>query len=198
MKNVKMILGALALAPALLSCAAEPGEDEDALAEDVALPEDVPLAETVSALCLVPPTPPPADLSWVLSATNTVEAAYVDPDNGECDNYVVNARYVDDFQVTIVEPADTAEKCVNTNLYVRKYSTNHTGVWSYLDTETISGVWTVNGCRMPKFDWYAHNSFSSRVSITSKRTYTSGQWGVIQRGLPFVVRATDFYVAPPN
>ncbi len=202
MKNGKTILGALALVPALISCAAEPGDD-GALDEDGArsgqLEDSAALAERASSLCLLPPTPPPPDLSWVLSATNTVEAELVDPDNGECDNYVVNARYVDDFQVTLVEPADTPEKCVGTNLYVRKYTKNDTsGAWSYLETETIGGVWTVNGCRHPKFDWYAHTTSDARVSITSKRTYSSGQFSVIQRGLPFVVRATDYYNPPPH
>lgn len=196
MNNVKMMLGALALAPALLSCAAEPGDD-GAIGQPDTTAEDVTLAEDVSSLCILPPTPPAADASWVLSDSDTVRAAYVDPDNGECDAYVVNARHVEDLEVTVVDSASSPESCVGTSLTVRRYFKNSSGTWTADGASTALGVWTINGCRLPKLTWNAHTTSDARVHITSKRQYGS-PYSLLLRGLPIVVRATNYYLPPPN
>lgn len=197
MKNVKMMWSALALAPALISCAAEPG-DEGAVTEDDAIVEDVALAETASALCLVvPPTPPPYDAHWVLSDTLTSKAALVDPDNGECDAYVLNARHVEDIEVTVVDSASSAESCVGTQLTVRRYLKDNSGTWSSQGAVTVTGVWTINGCRLPKVSWNASTQSDARVHVTSKRQYGS-PYSVLLRGLPIIVRATNYFIPPPN
>jgi hypothetical protein len=199
MLKTKLLPLALAISPAMMACATEPATDgtDETSGDEVAPLDTEHLGEVSSALCLAPPTPPSYDLQWILSESNPSDAVYVDPDNGECDAYVINARFVDDLEVTVTDAATTADRCVGTSLYVRRYLKSASG-WSYEGTSTVTGVWTIDGCRLPKLTWFAHTTSDARIHITTKRTYTSGQFGVLLRGLPFVARATKFYNPPPN
>jgi hypothetical protein len=190
----------LALAPVMVACAVEMESDADSDQLRAADGLDGAGLGTVQrALCAPPPTPPPYDVHWTLSDTNLSDAAYVDPGNAECDDYVVSARYVEKMEVTIVDQADTAEKCVGTTLYVRKYLKSPiNGSWSADGVDTVTGVWTHEGCRLPKNVWNAYTTSDARIQITSRRTYTSGQFGVTLRGLPFVVRATKYEPSVPS
>ncbi len=184
----------MALAPALSACATE-ASDELLSGDEL---EDTELATAQSALCLLPPTPPPYDVHWDLTGTISARATAVDPGNGECEGYVINARNVETFQVSITEPADTPDKCVGTSLSVREYEKNSNGSWSFVELETVTGVWTHTGCRQPKVTWNANTDSDARIRITSKRTYTSGQFSVLLRGLSFYASATKFVADVPN
>lgn len=199
MMKMKLLPLALAMSPAMIACATEPsteGTDEPD-GDGVAAVDTEHLGSSASALCLAPSTPPPYDRQWILSDSNPSDSVWVDPDNGECDSYVINARFVDDLEVTITDPATTPDKCVGTSLYVRRYLKTSSG-WQYEGTSTVTGVWTIDGCRLPKSTWSAHTTSDARIHITTKRTYSSGQFGVILRGLPFTARGTKFYNPPPN
>jgi hypothetical protein len=199
---MKMKLLPLALAPAMIACALAPETDEtagDHESVDTADTADTAhLGSTSSALCLIPPTPPPADRQWFLSAANPSDAVYVDPPNEECEAYVINARNVEDLKVTVADAASTADKCVGTTLYVRRYSRSSAGIWTSNGVSTTTGVWTVEGCRLPSSTWSAHTPSDARIHITTKRTYTAGQFSVTLRGLPISALATVYYNPPPN
>lgn len=195
-----MCLLPMALAPALSACATEASDEllVDELLVDDEL-ENTELATAQSALCIIPLTPPAYDVHWDFTGSIAVRVAHVnEPGSGECEAYVINARNVETFQVTLNEPADTADKCVGTSLYVREYKKNSNGSWSFVEQETSTGVWTHTGCRQPKVSWTAHTQSDARIHITSKRTYTSGQFSVTQRGLAFIATANKFEPTVPN
>lgn len=196
-----MCLLPMALAPALSACATEAESDEN-LDEDLLIDdelENAELATAQSALCIIPPTPPAYDVHWDFTGSIATRVAYVnEPGSGECEAYVINARNVETFQVTINEPADTPDKCVGTSLFVREYEKNSNGSWSFVEQETATGVWTHTGCRLPKVSWAAHTQSDARIHITSKRTYTSGQFSVTQRGLSFVASGNKFETSVPH
>ena len=146
--------------------------------------------------CAPPPTPPPWNRSWVLTESNPSFAAQIDPDNGQCDAWVINAHNVEDLKVTVVSHADTPEKCVGTLLTTRRYARDATS-WNYVGAASATGVWTIDGCRLPSITWNADTTSSARIHITTRRSYTSGQYTVLTYGLPFVARAS-LYVPPPG
>lgn len=185
------------LAPTLVACVEQEGEprDDDA---DVS-PEDTAGVDEAAALavCIAPPTPPAYDRRWTLSSSNPSDEATVDPPNSGCADYVIGARNAEGIQVALTSPATTPDQCVGTVLTVRKYSqASNSLAWTAAGVVTASGVWTVTGCRLPTFAWPAHTTGEARIHITSRRTYTSGQFIVNLGGLPFHASAQVFVPGP--
>jgi len=185
------------LAPSLLACVADtdvPEEGELDLGDQPAA-EAEPRSSETSAFCGPSPIPPPADRFWTLSASNPTDSVVIDPANGECDDYVINARNVETMVAAVTDPATDPDKCVGTSITIQRYEKGSDSSWTAEGAVTATGVWTITGCRLPIASWTAHTQSDARIQIRTKRTYTSGMYTVTLHGLRF--QATAHVYEPP-
>jgi hypothetical protein len=196
--RLKKSVWCLLLAPSLLACVSESGESEELEGDGADVADVAESAPDALTFCAAPPTPPPWDRHWTLSASNPSDAAVIDPDNGECDDYVISARNVETLTAAVTEPASDPDRCTGTSITTRRYEQKTDGSWSYVGFVTETGVWTISGCRLPSITWTTDTPRDARISVTTKRTYTSGQYSVRILGLKFRGSATVYVNEGPS
>lgn len=196
MRSMNCVLVTL-LAPSLLACVTETDVSEQPTdeGEPVAEPAATPSEENL--FCPPPPLPPGWNRAWVLTASNATDGENIDPSNGQCDSFVIDAHNVESMLVSVTSQTNTPAACVGTSLTTRRYLKNGS-TWSSAGSVSESGVWTIDGCRLPSILWTAHHPDHARLHITTKRYYTSGQYSVLQYGLPFQARAWRYVPEVPN
>ncbi|MEJ7596337.1 MAG: hypothetical protein WKG01_00390 [Kofleriaceae bacterium] len=194
MRSNNCLLVAL-LAPSVLACVTETDVSEEPRDESEPITEPAP--PEAAALCPAPPTPPPWNRSWLLTASNPTDGGQFDPPNGQCDSWVINAHNVESLLVSVTSQTPDPDKCVGTSVTARRYVQGSSG-WTYAGAATATGVWTIDGCRLPSLTWTTHTTSNARIHITTKRSYPSGGFTVTTYGLPFQARGWVYVQESPN
>lgn len=164
--------------------------------DDLIAADDEAVTPSTIAYCLAPPTPPPADDSWTLASV-TMIGLISDYGTGACDAHVQAIRNVESVTATAAATPTTPEACVGTELTMRKYRKDGS-TWTFVESESATGVWTFEGCRRPKISWHANTSSDVRVHIKTSRTTCSGIYCATVHGLSMTLAASPYIPDVPN
>lgn len=204
MRKMSMVMAAL-LVPTTMACLAPDegvGEGEGEAEDELGELDEADLDTEASALsfCATPPNPPPYNVAWsAFTAANPTRTGTYDPGGDMCDSFTLQLANAESAWVKVTQSATSKASCEGTTLTVRKYRYIY-GAWNYGGTSTDVGVWNAGTsvCTLPRVDYTMHNSDRTRLYVTTKRSYTVGDYSVLQFGLPFFASGTIYVPDVPN
>ncbi|MBC7974398.1 MAG: hypothetical protein H7138_05385 [Myxococcales bacterium] len=114
-------------------------------AEDVETPADV----ASQAACLVPPTPPPADIGWSLLPGEDKTFQVTSYGTGACSRITFAFGPATEISGSVVGNITSQAACENTTVTGRFYQ-RVGSTWTFLGSKADSGTWSLFGCAEPE------------------------------------------------